>query len=123
MIGATNHLVEAPDPADVLARVERQRIDSFFAPPTVWIALANHPDFGRGDLTALTKAYYGASIMPVPVLQRLRTALPDLGFYNCFGQSEIARWRPSCGPRITTSAPTPRGAPRSSPSCGSSTTA
>ncbi len=27
--------------------------------------------------------------MPGPVLERLRTALPELGFYNCFGQSEI----------------------------------
>jgi fatty-acyl-CoA synthase len=28
--------------------------------------------------------------MPGPVLQRLRDQLPELGFYNCFGQSEIA---------------------------------
>ena len=27
--------------------------------------------------------------MPVPVLERLRARLPELGFYNCFGQSEI----------------------------------
>jgi len=27
--------------------------------------------------------------MPVTVLQRLREKYPDLGFYNCFGQSEI----------------------------------
>ena len=40
-------------------------------------------------LTASIKAYYGASIMPTPILQRLRALLPALGFYNCFGQSEI----------------------------------
>jgi len=28
--------------------------------------------------------------MPVPVLQAIRRRLPDCGFYNCFGQSEIA---------------------------------
>jgi fatty-acyl-CoA synthase len=89
MLGASNVLVTAPDPADVLRRFEEQRIDSFFAPPTVWIALANHPEFGARDLTALKKAYYGASIMPMPVLQKLRAALPGIGFYNCFGQSEI----------------------------------
>jgi fatty-acyl-CoA synthase len=27
--------------------------------------------------------------MPVPVLQRLQDRLPGVGFYNCFGQSEI----------------------------------
>jgi fatty-acyl-CoA synthase len=90
MLGATNHVVEKPDPADVLARVERDGITSLFAPPTVWIALSEHPDFATRDLTSLRKAYYGASIMPVPVLQRLREALGGVGFYNAFGQSEIA---------------------------------
>ncbi|HUK67292.1 MAG TPA: acyl-CoA synthetase [Streptosporangiaceae bacterium] len=89
MLGASNILVTAPDPADVLRRIEEQGIDSFFAPPTVWIALANHPEFGSRDLTALKRAYYGASIMPAAVLQKLRAALPTIGFYNCFGQSEI----------------------------------
>jgi fatty-acyl-CoA synthase len=89
MLGATNHVVEKPDPADVLARVERDGITSLFAPPTVWIALSERPDFATRDLSSLTKAYYGASIMPVPVLQRLREALQGVGFYNAFGQSEI----------------------------------
>ena len=90
MIGARNHLVEVPDPADILRRIESEKITSFFAAPTVWVALANHDDFATRDLNALRKAYYGASIMPGPVLQRLREHLPQLGFYNCFGQSEIA---------------------------------
>jgi fatty-acyl-CoA synthase len=90
MLGATNHVVEKPDPADVLARVERESITSLFAPPTVWIALSEHPEFATRDLSSVRKAYYGASIMPVPVLQRLREALPGVGFYNAFGQSEIA---------------------------------
>src|SRR3954470_11406716 len=90
MLGATNHVVEKPDPADVLQRVERDGITSLFAPPTVWIALSEHPDFATRDLSSLRKAYYGASIMPVPVLQRLRDALDGVGFYNAFGQSEIA---------------------------------
>ena len=88
-IGATNHLVEAPDPADILERVERDGLTSVFAPPTVWVAIANHPELTARDLGTLTKAYYGASIMPVPVLQKLRQTLPQVGFYNCFGQSEI----------------------------------
>jgi fatty-acyl-CoA synthase len=90
MLGATNHVVEKPDPADILERVERDGITSLFAPPTVWIAISEHPGFATRDLSALKKAYYGASIMPVPVLQRLRGALDGVGFYNAFGQSEIA---------------------------------
>jgi fatty-acyl-CoA synthase len=90
MLGATNHVVEKPDPCDLLQRIERDGVTSFFAPPTVWIALGEHPDFATRDLRSLRKAFYGASIMPTPVLQRLRDALPGVGFYNAFGQSEIA---------------------------------
>lgn len=88
-VGAANHILEAPDLDEVMARVPRDGVTSLFFPPTVWVGVAQHPGLSAGALDGLTKAYYGASIMPVPVLQKLRTALPSVGFYNCFGQSEI----------------------------------
>ncbi|MGW7355165.1 acyl-CoA synthetase [Streptomyces sp. NPDC054802] len=88
-VGAENTIIDAPDPARIFDLVEAGRADSLFAPPTVWIGLSQHPEFATRDLEGLRKAYYGASIMPVPVLERLRERLPALGFYNCFGQSEI----------------------------------
>ncbi|NYS60018.1 fatty acyl-CoA synthetase [Vreelandella salicampi] len=90
LLGAPLHLREAPTPDDCLAQIERHGIVSFFAPPTVWISLLRHPDFDRHDLSRLKKAYYGASIMPVPVLEELRQRIPGVGLYNCYGQSEIA---------------------------------
>lgn len=90
LLGAPIHLREAPLPDDCLAQISRQGIVSFFAPPTVWISLLRHPDFERSDLSRLKKAYYGASIMPVPVLEELRQRIPGVGLYNCYGQSEIA---------------------------------
>ncbi|WP_031151049.1 fatty acyl-CoA synthetase [Streptomyces xanthophaeus] len=97
-VGAQNTILDAPVAEQVFDLVEAGRADSLFAPPTVWIALAGHPEFGRRDLGALRKAYYGASIMPVPVLERLRARLPGLGFYNCFGQSEIGPLATVLGP-------------------------
>jgi fatty-acyl-CoA synthase len=97
-VGATNIILEAPDGDRLFDLIEQGRADSLFAPPTVWIGLANRPDFATRDLSGLRKAYYGASIMPVPVLERLRERLPKLAFYNCFGQSEI-------GPLATVLAP------------------
>ncbi|WP_017586131.1 fatty acyl-CoA synthetase [Nocardiopsis ganjiahuensis] len=88
-VGARNTLVEAPDPADLLNRIEADGHGAFFAAPTLWVALANRPEFAERDLSSLRKAYYGASIMPGPVLDKLRSALPELGLYNCFGQSEV----------------------------------
>jgi fatty-acyl-CoA synthase len=72
-----------------LRLIESEKITSFFAPPTGWIALLRHPDFATRDLTSLQKIYYGASIMPVPVLQELRSRLPGVAPYNLYGQSEI----------------------------------
>ncbi|EME22399.1 acyl-CoA synthetase [Rhodococcus triatomae] len=88
-VGATVNLMAAPDIPEILRRVEEDRIGSLFLAPTVWVPLANHPDLDTRDLSSLRKAQYGASIMPVTVLNRLRERYPDLGFYNCFGQSEI----------------------------------
>lgn len=88
-VGATNHLMETPDIPEILRLVEERRLRSLFLAPTVWVPLSQHPDFATRDLSSLRKAFYGASIMPLPVLQRLQAALPGLGFWNCFGQSEI----------------------------------
>ncbi|MFE9361081.1 acyl-CoA synthetase [Streptomyces olivaceoviridis] len=97
-VGATNLILDAPDGDRLFDLIEAGRVDSLSAPPTVWIGLAGRPDFATRDLSGLRKAYYGASVMPVPVLERLRERLPELGFYNCFGQSEI-------GPLATVLAP------------------
>lgn len=88
--GATVRLMESPLPDLCLQWIEQENIASFFAPPTFWIALLRHPDFDRRNLQSLKKAYYGASIMPVPVLKELQQRLPGVGLYNCYGQSEIA---------------------------------
>ncbi|MEV5954995.1 acyl-CoA synthetase [Streptomyces sp. NPDC051987] len=97
-VGATNIILDGPDGDTLFDLIEAGEVDSLFAPPTVWIGLANRPDFATRDLGGLRKAYYGASIMPVPVLERLRERLPGLALFNCFGQSEI-------GPLATVLAP------------------
>ena len=97
-VGATNIILDAPDGDRLFDLIEAGRVDSLFAPPTVWIGLANRPDFATRDLSGLRKAYYGASVMPVPVLERLRERLPKLAFYNCFGQSEIGPLSMVLGP-------------------------
>jgi len=90
LAGAEIMLIESPAPALCLELIERHRLTSFFAPPTVWINLLRHPDFATRDLSSLQKTYYGAAIMPVPVLRELRERLPGIRPYNAYGQSEMA---------------------------------
>jgi fatty-acyl-CoA synthase len=88
-LGATVRLLEKPAVPEILEYLEAEHIGSLFLAPTVWVPLSNHPDLDTRDLSSLAKAQYGASIMPVTVLGRLRSRFPGLGFYNCFGQSEL----------------------------------
>ncbi|AKU15321.1 fatty acyl-CoA synthetase [Luteipulveratus mongoliensis] len=90
MVGQLNTILETPEPGDVLRRLAEDGHCSFFAAPTLWVAMANHPSFEALSFGGLAKAYYGASIMPGPVLAKWQDKAPSVGFYNCFGQSEIA---------------------------------
>ena len=44
-VGCTNVITGKPTPDNLLPLIERHRINSFFAPPTVWIALLRSPQF------------------------------------------------------------------------------
>jgi fatty-acyl-CoA synthase len=89
-VGATSIVTAKPTPDNLLPLLQEHCVSSFFAPPTVWISLLRSPHFDASDLSALRKGYYGASIMPVEVLRELARRLPQVGFWNLYGQTEIA---------------------------------
>ena len=89
-VGASNVITARPVPENLLPLIARHGITSFFAPPTVWIALLRSPLFDTTDLGTLRKGYYGASIMPVEVLRELAGRLPAVRLWNLYGQTEIA---------------------------------
>jgi fatty-acyl-CoA synthase len=89
-MGAENVITGKPVPDHLLKLLARERINSFFAPPSIWIALMRSADFDGTDLTALRKGYYGASIMPVEVLKEMSRRLPQVRLWNFYGQTEIA---------------------------------
>lgn len=97
-LGATSIILPAPDPAAILATIEQEKVTKFFAPPTVWISLLRSPLFDAADLSSLRKGYYGASAMPVQVLQELQERLPDVRFWNFYGQTEMAPVATILGP-------------------------
>ena len=88
-LGATNVVLPGADPAAILAAIEAEHATKLFCPPTVWISLLRHPDFGRRDLSSLRKGYYGASVMPVEVLKEIGARLPGVRLFNFYGQTEM----------------------------------
>jgi fatty-acyl-CoA synthase len=97
-IGSSNVITSKPVPDNLLALIEKFKITSFFAPPTVWIALLRSPLLDPAKLTHLAKGYYGASIMPVEVLKELAARLPKVRLWNLYGQTEIAPLATLLGP-------------------------
>ncbi len=89
-VGASNIITGKPSADNLLTMLAREGINSFFAPPTVWIALLRAPQFDSTDLSKLRKGYYGASIMPVEVLKEIQARLPQVRLWNLYGQTEIA---------------------------------
>jgi fatty-acyl-CoA synthase len=89
-LGATSIILPGPDPARLLETIEREKVTKLFCPPTVWISLLRHPDFDTRDLSSLRKGYYGASAMPVEVLRELSRRLPEVQFWNFYGQTEMS---------------------------------
>src|SRR5664280_2272866 len=89
-LAATSIVLPGPDPAAILATVERERVTKLFCPPTVWISLLRCPDFEVRDLSSLRAGYYGAAIMPTEVLLELDGRLPGVRLFNFYGQTEMA---------------------------------
>lgn len=89
-VGSLNIITAYPTPENLLPLLSNHRVTSFFAPPTVWIALLRSPLFEEYDLSRLEKGYYGASIMPTEVLREIMQRLPQLRLWNLYGQTEIA---------------------------------
>ncbi|MCX7982044.1 MAG: acyl-CoA synthetase [Syntrophales bacterium] len=89
-VGAKNVILHRADPREMMIAIEMYKITHMFAPPTVWIAILNHPDFSKYDLSSLKKAAYGASIMPVEIIKRLTEAFPGIRLWNYYGQTEMS---------------------------------
>jgi fatty-acyl-CoA synthase len=89
-VGGQNFITGKPTPDNVLSKIAEFGINSFFAPPSVWISMLRSPLFDTVDLSSLRKGYYGASIMPVEVLLEMQRRLPQVRLWNFYGQTEIA---------------------------------
>ncbi|WP_231889847.1 fatty acyl-CoA synthetase [Oceanobacillus sp. Castelsardo] len=89
-VGSSGVILGSATPEAILKTIEKKKVTSLFCPPTVWIGLLRHPDFGKFDLSSLRKGYYGAAIMPREVIKELSERLPNMRLWNCYGQTEVA---------------------------------
>lgn len=111
LAGAFQIVLDRPEPSILLELIERERINSLFAPPTVLIKMLRDPTFDDFDLTSIQRILYGASIMPAATVAELSERLPRAGLYNIYGQTEIGPIATVLFPHEHAARPTSAGRP------------
>ena len=87
--GGTHAHVRAFEPTAVLEAVERDHVTCGALVPTMIMALINHPDVSRRDLSSLRLMLYGASPIAADVLREAMDLLP-CDFIQGYGMTEAA---------------------------------
>jgi acyl-CoA synthetase (AMP-forming)/AMP-acid ligase II len=79
------------DAAEVMARIERERIQVLPGPPTIYQSLLALPDRERYDVSSLRLAVTGAAAIPVELVHRMKDVLGFETVITAYGLTE------SCG--------------------------
>lgn len=97
-LGGTSTFVPMFQPAAVLDAVERHRVTMTTMVPTMIGMLLADPEFRPERLASLETLSYGASPMPVALLERLLELFPNLDLYQGYGMTESSAVLTALGP-------------------------
>lgn len=79
------------DPEEILHLIETEKVRTWGGVPTMAARVLDHPDLERYDLSTLRSWPLGGAPLPPTLLERMRTALPQLkerGLANTWGMTE-----------------------------------
>jgi fatty-acyl-CoA synthase len=86
--GGTVVLHGAFDPGRVLADIRRRRVTLMFGVPTMYQAIAEHPDWAGADLSSVRNLSCGGAPVPLDIIQRYLAR--GLVFVQGYGMTEAA---------------------------------
>ncbi len=87
-IGEVHVVVDKFDPEAALQIIEKHQVTSSMLVPTMISMMLNHPNQAEYDLSSLDMIIYGASPMPLAVLQAMMERVPDCEFLQAYGMTE-----------------------------------
>ncbi|MCD2190432.1 long-chain-fatty-acid--CoA ligase [Actinomycetospora soli] len=90
VLGGTHVILPSFTPGGVADAIERYRITDALLVPTMIQMLVDAPEARGADLTSLRHLVYGASPISAAVLDRATSRLPDCGFVQAYGMTELA---------------------------------
>ncbi|MFP4453245.1 MAG: AMP-binding protein [Desulfobacterales bacterium] len=89
-VGATTVVEYAPDPGEILEMTHNERITHWVWPPALYTGLPMMPGFENYDLSSIQQCVVFGSLAPPAVLEKWRKILPEAGFMNYYGQTEMS---------------------------------
>jgi len=77
------------DPGRYLADAEKHRVTSMGGAPPIYVALLQHPDIDKRDLSSVLSISSGAAPLPVEVLESLKRRFPQARVGEGYGLTEV----------------------------------
>jgi fatty-acyl-CoA synthase len=81
---------EGFDPLAVLSAVEAERCTGLHGVPTMFIAILDHPEFARFDLTSLRTGIMAGSPCPIEVMRRVTSEMHQSELTIAYGMTETS---------------------------------
>ncbi|WP_282189306.1 AMP-binding protein [Azospirillum endophyticum] len=81
---------EGFDPVAVLSAVQEERCTGLHGVPTMFIALLDHPDFARYDLSSLRTGIMAGSPCPIEVMKRVVSEMNQREITIAYGMTETS---------------------------------
>ena len=88
--GSAMVVMEFFDPAKALAAIAREKCTAVNGVPTMFIAMLNHPDFEKYDMSSLRTGIMAGAPCPVEVMNQVRTKMHCPEIVIAFGQTECS---------------------------------
>ena len=88
--GSTMVILESFDPLKALQFIAAERCTAVNGVPTMFIAILNHPDFDKYDMTSLRTGIMAGAPCPEETMNQVRTKMHCSEIVIAFGQTESA---------------------------------
>ena len=90
LLGGRHVMLRKFDPPSVLALVQRERVTRLQMVPAMAIALLNHPDFSRYDLSSVREVMIGGAPANTALIQEVEKKIPSCVAMGGYGLTETS---------------------------------
>ena len=88
--GATMVVQSKFEVTETMQMIEAQKISTMTLVPTMLSMIMDHPEFSRFDFSSIRCLTYGASPMPIKLMERALDAIPGIVFCQGYGMTETS---------------------------------